>query len=253
MIRQRKAERSVLLRLRVPEVRSILFQALLSSPYLAAGMRFRFPRFFVQPSLCGGGEAPQILPRPDRSAFVAPLSGNGGQTLPGRAAPLLCTFSVSSTRCRINNRFRVFSPSFGNKTFKTRIAVSVSDNFARKPLPTLVFRRFVLREDVFSSEKVTARIKKRYDACGMTPHAIAELSDGELAESTIYRILNGTSRDPSFRSLVVMMRTMGGNVCELLEDEAPEEAVPPKVDETAERLIAIYERIISEQKGGCAR
>lgn len=64
MIRQRKAERSVLPRLRVPEVRSILFQALLSSPYLAAGMRFRFPRFFVQPSLCGGGEAPQILPHP---------------------------------------------------------------------------------------------------------------------------------------------------------------------------------------------
>lgn len=110
-----------------------------------------------------------------------------------------------------------------------------------------------MREDVFSSEKVTARIKKRYDACGMTPHAIAELSDGELAESTIYRILNGTSRDPSFRSLVVMMRTMGGNVNELLEDEAPEEAVPPKVDETAERLIAIYERIISEQQSRIRR
>lgn len=110
-----------------------------------------------------------------------------------------------------------------------------------------------MREDVFSSEEVTARVKKRYDACGMTPRMIAELSGGELAESTIYRILNGTSRDPSFRSLVVMMRIMGGNVFELLEDEAPAEAVPPKVDETAERLIAMYERIISEQKARIRR
>lgn len=110
-----------------------------------------------------------------------------------------------------------------------------------------------MREDAFSSEKVTARVKKRYDACGMSPHTIAELSDGELAESTIYRILNGTSRDPSFRSLVVMMRIMGGDVFELLEDEAPEETVPPKVDETAERLIAMYERIISAQKSRICR
>ena len=110
-----------------------------------------------------------------------------------------------------------------------------------------------MREDVFSSEKVTARVKKRYDACRMTPRMIAELSGGELAESTIYRILNGTSRDPSFRSLVVMMRIMGGNVFELLEDEAPEEVVSPKVDETAERLIAMYERIISEQKARIRR
>ena len=110
-----------------------------------------------------------------------------------------------------------------------------------------------MKNDVFSSEAVTARVKKKYDACGMSPRMIAELSEGELSESTIYRILNGTSKDPSFRSLAVMMRIMGGSVYELIEDENDDAAEAEQEIKNAERLIAMYERIISEQKSRIRR
>lgn len=130
MIRQCKADRSILLRLRVPEIRSILFQALLSSPYLAAGTRFRFPRFFTQQPLCGDGKVPQILPHPigrllshryratADKPFPAELhrcSAHSAYHIPGAVSTTAFAYFLYLSRIRLSKRelrfpFQTISP-----------------------------------------------------------------------------------------------------------------------------------------------
>ena len=54
---------------------------------------------------------------------------------------------------------------------------------------------------------------------GMSCHQISERSNGDLPESTVRHILNGTTVNPSLAAVILMIRIMGGNLRDFFDDD----------------------------------
>ena len=72
---------------------------------------------------------------------------------------------------------------------------------------------------MIESIDILKKLKDLKTKSGLSSHQIAERSGGDLPESTVKRILNGTTLNPSLAAVLMLIRIMGGNPRDFFDDD----------------------------------
>ena len=72
---------------------------------------------------------------------------------------------------------------------------------------------------MIESVDIVKKLNELKKCSGLSCRQISELSNGDLPESTVRHILNGTTVNPSLAAVLLMIRIMGGNPRDFFDDD----------------------------------
>ena len=72
---------------------------------------------------------------------------------------------------------------------------------------------------MIDSGNIIAKLNELKKRSCLSCHRISELSGGDLPESTVRHILNGTTLNPSLAVVMLMIRIMGGDPRDFFDDD----------------------------------